>query len=254
MDTLVGAPQPEVTLNDSVTALLDLQTIDRARDRLHDQREHLPLRAELADVQARITEVNGAIARVQKEADDLEHGEKRVEEEVNAIEAKIASEEDKMYSGKVINPKEVAAIQDEVAMLKRRKSPLEEQGLEELEARDQLLTERQRLQEELADLEREANEVRARIAEAEGKIDNELQTEEQKRAGVLPAIPSDTLELYEAIRVSKRGVAVGALEKGICTACSEALSAVEVDRIKAKARTGEWLFRCEHCRRLLVVT
>jgi predicted nucleic acid-binding Zn-ribbon protein len=122
----------EDDVNDSVTALLDLQTIDRARDRLHDQREHLPLRAELADVQARITEVNGAIARVQKEADDLEHEEKRVEEEVKAIEDKIASEEDKMYSGKVINPKEVAAIQDEVAMLKRRKSPLEEQGLEEL--------------------------------------------------------------------------------------------------------------------------
>jgi len=240
-------------VNDSVTALLDLQLIDRARDRLHEQREHLPLRAELADVEARMTEVTGAIARVQREADELEREEKRVEEEVRLIEEKIASEEDKMYSGKVINPKEVAAIQDEVAMLKRRKSPLEEKGLEELEARDQLLTERQRLSEELADLEREASDVRAKIAVAEGQIDNDLRTEEQKRAGVLPAIPSETVELYEEIRGSKRGVGVGALENGICTACSEALSAVEVDRIKAKARTGEWLFRCEHCRRLLVV-
>jgi predicted nucleic acid-binding Zn-ribbon protein len=240
-------------VNDSVTALLDLQKVDRARDRLHEQREHLPLRAELADVEARMTEVKGAIARVQKEADDLEREEKVVEEEVKAIEDKIASEEDKMYSGKVINPKEVAAIQDEVAMLKRRKSPLEEQGLEELEARDQLLTERTRLQEELADLEREAAEVSRRIADAEGRIDNELRSEDQKRAGLLPAIPSDTLELYEEIRGSKRGVGVGALENGSCTACSEALSAVEVDRIKAKARGGEWLFRCEHCRRLLVV-
>jgi hypothetical protein len=39
----------------------------------------------------------------------------------------------------------------------------------------------------------------------------------------------------------------------MCTACRESLSAVEVDRIKGKARGGEWLFRCEHCRRLLVV-
>lgn len=233
--------------------MLDLQTIDRTRDRLHEKREHLPLRAELLDVEARMTEVKGAIARVEKEADDLEREEKRVEEEVNAIEAKIATEEDKMYSGKVINPKEVAAIQDEVAMLKRRKSPLEEKGLEELEARDQLLVERERLKEELADLEREANDVRARIAEAEGQIDGELRATDEKRAGVLGAIPSDTLELYEEIRVSKKGVGVGALENGICTACSEALSAVEIDRIKSKARGGEWLFRCEHCRRLLVV-
>ena len=41
-----------------------------------DQREHLPLRAELADVEARMTEVKGAIARVQKEADDLEREER----------------------------------------------------------------------------------------------------------------------------------------------------------------------------------
>lgn len=243
----------ESHVNDSVTALLDLQTIDRARDRLIDQREHLPLRSELIDVEARMTEVRGAIARVQKEADDLEREERRVEEEVKAIETKIATEEDKMYSGKVINPKEVAAIQDEVAMLKRRKAPLEEQGLEELEARDQLLAERGRLEEELALLDREASEVRARIAEAESRIDGELRSEDSRRAGVVPAIPPDTLELYEEIRESKKGVGVGALENGICTACSEALSAVEVDRIKAKARSGEWLFRCEHCRRLLVV-
>jgi predicted nucleic acid-binding Zn-ribbon protein len=138
-------------------------------------------------------------------------------------------------------------------MLRRRKAPIEEKGLEELEERDQLLAERQRLEEELADLEREAGEVRAKIADAEGRIDSDLRTEEHKRAGVLPSIPEDTLELYETIRESKRGVGVGALENGICTACREALSAVEVDRIKAKARSGEWLFRCEHCRRLLVV-
>ncbi len=240
-------------MNDSVSALLDLQTIDRARDRLHDQRERLPLRSELADLQARMIEVRAAITRVQKEADDLEREEKRVEEEVRLIEEKIASEEDKMYSGKVINPKEVAAIMDEVRLLKVKKSPLEETGLEELEARDQLLLERQRLEEELADLGREAGEVSSKISEAEGTIDRDIQSEEEKRAGVLPAIPDDAVELYESIRESKRGVAVGALEGGICTACSEALSAVEVDRIKKKAREGEWLFRCEHCRRLLVV-
>ena len=240
-------------MNDSVTALLDLQRIDSARDRLHEKREHLPLRAELADIEARMTEVRGAITRVQKEADELEREERRVEEEVRLIEEKIASEEHKMYSGQVINPKEVAAIQDEVAMLHRRKSPLEEKGLEELEQRDQLLDERKRLEEELADLEHEASVVRAKITDAENVIDRELAEEDTKRGTVLVAIPDDALETYEEIRSSKRGVGVGALENGSCTACREALSAVEVDRIKKRAREGEWLFRCEHCRRLLVV-
>ena len=158
-----------------------------------------------------------------------------------------------MYSGQVINPKEVSAIMDEVRLLKGKKSPLEEKGLEELEERDQLITERERLQVELADLDHEAQEIRSKISAAEGEIDREIEAEDSKRAGVLPMIPGDTLEDYESIRSSKRGIGVGALENGICSACREALSAVEVDRIKAKARAGEWLFRCEHCRRLLVV-
>jgi predicted nucleic acid-binding Zn-ribbon protein len=240
-------------VNDSVTALLDLQQIDRIRDRLADQRVHLPERSELANIEARIAEVKAVITRVQKEADELEREEKQVEQEVKQIEDKIASEEHRMYSGQVINPKEVAAIQDEIAMLKRRKSPLEETGLEELEQRDQLMAERAKLEGEVADLEREADEIRAQIASAETKIDQELSSEESKRASVLPAIPEEALDQYESIRESKKGIGVGALENGSCTACREALSAVEVDKIKAKARQGEWLFRCEHCRRLLVV-
>lgn len=243
----------EATVNEAVSALLDLQEIDRTRDRLHERKEHLPLRGELADIEARIAETTSVIARVQRDADDLMREEKKVEEEVRLIEEKIASEEDKMYSGKVINPKEVSAIQAEVEMLRHRKAPLEERGLEELEARDTLLEERQRLEEEVKLLQDEASAVKSKIDAAVGEIERELAAEEGKRDGVAPKIPADTLDLYEEVRSNKRGVGVGALENGICSACREALSAVEVDRIKRRAREGEWLFRCEHCRRLLVL-
>ena len=169
------------------------------------------------------------------------------------IEEKIAGEEHKMYSGQVINPKELAALQDEIAMLRRRKAPLEERGLEELEQRDALLGEQKALRDQLEMLEREAAEIKAKIAEDVGHIDTDLAAENAKRADVLPKIPAETLELYESLRESKRGVGIGVLENGVCTACREALSAVEIDKIKRRARDGEWLFRCEHCRRLLVV-
>jgi predicted nucleic acid-binding Zn-ribbon protein len=158
-----------------------------------------------------------------------------------------------MYSGKVINPKEVSAIQAEVEMLRNRKAPLEERGLEELEARDSLMDERGRLEEELRSLESDRSSVQSKIDQAVSEIDREIAAEEIKRAEVAPKVPADTLELYEEIRGTKRGVGVGALENGICSACREALSAVEIDRIRRRAREGEWLFRCEHCRRLLVV-
>jgi uncharacterized protein len=240
-------------MNESATALLELQDVDLARDRLNERKEHLPLRGELTDIESRIADIKGAIAQLQREADDLEREERRVEEEVRLIEEKIAQEEHKMYSGQVINPKELGALQDEIGMLQRRKAPLEEKGLEELEARDLLLAERARFEEELHSLESEAGTVSAKIGEAVAAIDRDLGVEEEKRAAIVPKIPDETIELYESLRASKRGIGVGALEGGSCTACREALSAVEVDRIKRKAREGEWLFRCEHCRRLLVV-
>ena len=240
-------------MQEAVSALLDLQEIDLTRDRLHDRKERLPLKADLAEANSRIADVKAAIDRVQHEADSLEREEKRVEEEVRLIEEKIATEEDKMYSGRVINPKELSALQAEVTMLRNKKSPLEEKGLEELEARDQLLAERQRLNEELAELETEAAEIASRIDAALGELDRELDSEDSKRADVLAKIPAEAVEQYETLRPAKKGVGVGALQNGVCSACREALSAMEVDRIKRRARDGEWLFRCEHCRRLLVV-
>lgn len=240
-------------MEDAVSALLDLQEIDLSRDRLHERKESLPLRAELADIEARMNDVRAEMSRLQHDADALEREERQVEEEVRLIEEKIAGEEHKMYSGQVINPKELGALQDEVDMLKRRKAPLEEKGLEELEARDALLGEYRTFEEQLGQLDREASEVRSKIDAEVGELDRELGAEDAKRAEVTPKIPSEVLEQYDELRGTKKGIGVGALSNGVCTACREALSAVEVDRIKRKARDGEWLFRCEHCRRLLVL-
>jgi hypothetical protein len=240
-------------LNEAVAALIDLQGIDLARDRLEERKEHLSLRADLADAEARMAEIRAEMNQLQHDADSLEREERRVEEEVRLIEEKIAQEEHKMYSGQVINPKELSALSEEVRLLKIRKAPLEEKGLEELVARDGLLAQRRELEEQLQALEQEAVEMRSRIDEAVGEIDTELDAEELKRAEALAKIPEDAVELYASLRDSKRGIGVGVLENGVCTACREALSAVEVDRIKRKARDGEWLFRCEHCRRLLVL-
>lgn len=240
-------------MTEAVTALLELQEIDKARDRLHERKEKLPLKTDLADANSRMADVRAAIARVQKEADELEREERRVEEEVRLIEEKIAQEEQKMYSGSVINPKELSALQTEVDMLRRKKAPLEEKGIEELEARDQLLAERARLEEELTSLQAEAAEIQTKIDESIGEIDRDLEVEESRRAEALAKLPAETLESYEDLRSRKKGIGVGELQNGVCTACREALSTMEVDRIKSKHRAGEWLFRCEHCRRLLVL-
>lgn len=236
----------------SLEPLLELQQVDLARDRLHERLEQLPERAELSDVEQRSKEVQAAIDRVEAEMQTVIKEMDRLEQEASVIANKIASEEKRMYSGEISNPKELSAMQDEVAMLRRRKEPPEEGALEQMMRRDELSDERDALRRELDDLAKEADEVRSRIQTASDEIGRALGVEDAKRDGLLPSIPAEIVDEYEELRGAKHGVGVGALEDGICSACRESLSAVEVDRIKREMREGERLFRCEHCRRLLV--
>ena len=61
-------------------------------------------------------------------------------------------------------------------------------------------------------------------------------------------IEEDLLDLYDQLRGTKEGVAVGALTDGICGGCHLKLTAAEV--IDAKRTDPP---RCIHCRRILVI-
>lgn len=233
--------------------LLELQVVDLTRDRLVERRERLPEKSELADLERRIGEVRGAIGAVDGQLLKVGMESNRLEGELQALEDKIGREEAKLYGGEVSNPKELSALQSEIAMLKRRKEPLEEHVLEQMVLRDESIAEKQRLESETADLQREASALRERIASAEDDIDRRLAAESARWDEIVPQIPGEVLELYSSLREQRKGVGAGALENGICSACREALSAMEVDRIKQAARAGEVNFRCEHCRRILVV-
>lgn len=240
-------------MDTSLEPLLELQEVDLVRDRLHDRREHLPEKTELEEVRQRAKEVQAAIDRVEAEQQRVIREMDRLEQEAGAIANKIGSEERRMYSGEVMNPKELSAISDEVAMLRRRKDPLEEGALEQMQRRDELADEKDSLRRELDDLAREAEEVQRRITSATAEIDTQLGGEDAKREGILPRLSPEIVAEYEELRSAKHGVGVGALEDGVCSACRESLSAVEIDRIKRRKRAGEVVFHCEHCRRLLVV-
>jgi hypothetical protein len=239
---------------ESLKPLLDLQEVDLARDRLNERLAKLPEKLDLAERERRMDEIRAAIAAVDAEIEGVVKEMDRLDDEVRALDDKIGREESKLYGGSVSNPKELSALQSEIEMLKRRKAPLEEAEIETMVARDERYEERERLRAELADVEGEARVLRERIADATADIEKQLAEELGRREEYVGTLPEDIVELYESLRDSKRGVGVGALSGGVCTACRETLSAVEQDRIRQAAKAGETRFRCEHCRRILVVT
>ncbi len=80
------------------------------------------------------------------------------------------------------------------------------------------------------------------------RIEVELGERRAARAALVPELDEELLALYEELRPQKHGVAAAAIVDGVCQACREKLSAMELDRLK---RT-DGVKRCEYCRRIVV--
>jgi predicted nucleic acid-binding Zn-ribbon protein len=90
-------------------------------------------------------------------------------------------------------------------------------------------------------------ELEAVITAEWRQIDAELARKEERKKEALTPIPPDLVEMYEKLRHSKEGVAIGRYEHGVCGGCHMALSpAEEVEALGAE------IPRCVHCRRILV--
>ena len=230
--------------------LLDLQRVDSAIDRLTQRKADLPEQRTLDALASALEEARAAHAERNAGLGDVARDQSRLEGEVQMIEEKIKHESNRLYGGEITSPKELASIQAELDALRRRKNHLEDQDLEVMERREAIEKDMSALTERLEDLERQSQEATAARDAAAIEIETELGQNTTARAETLPDIPEELLEVYEELRPKKGGVAVAALEGGVCRGCGVSLSPVALDGI----RRGESdaVVRCENCRRILV--
>jgi predicted nucleic acid-binding Zn-ribbon protein len=234
----------------TLEALAELQDMDTRLEQIRHRRDHLPERAELAGVQGEIGRWDRRRAGVGEQRHEIEREQKRLEDEVAAVEAKAVRENDRLYSGAVTAPKELEALQAEVASLRSRQSTLEDQLLELMEAAEPLDAELDQIDSERLRLSDESARLEAVVAAAEDEIDAEEAAAATERESRAAAIDPGLLAEYEARRRRSGGVAVGRLQHGTCSACSLALSAVDVDRL-ARLPSDE-IADCPECGVILV--
>ena len=230
----------------SLADLLDVQDLDLQIDRLLDRRKSLP---ELGAYKA-AHEKQTALEKESREASDalktLELDFDKSEGELEMLEGKLSEHETRLYAGGM-SARETEYMRLEVQSLKGQRSAMEGRVLALLEDLDpvrdtalQLLAEIQTLVSEKEALEQ--------VIKAEWKqIDAELARKEERKKEAIAPIPPDLVEMYEKLRLSKEGVAIGRFEHGVCGGCHMALSAAEA----AEALDAE-IPRCVHCRRILV--
>jgi predicted nucleic acid-binding Zn-ribbon protein len=228
--------------------LLDVQTLDTTIDRLEARRAELEAGAELAAVRRQTEEAEAALGELRLALDEVARTQSRIEHEVDTMNQKAAAEEKRLYDGSVANAKELDAIQHEIASIRDRRSRTEDEVLDLMERREGLENRAASIEDDVAKLRARLEEVGGESVEELDRIGVELSAARAERDGLTPELDPELLELYEDLRRQKKGVGAAALVDGVCQACHEQLSALEIARLKKT----DGIRRCEHCRRILV--
>ena len=229
--------------------LLELQELDISIDRLDARRKEIESGAEVTAAQRAADEVEDRVGTLRLALDSIQREEKRIDHDVGSLEQRIAAEEKRLYDGSVANPKELSSIQAEIANLRKRKSRLEDEELEQMERREEI-------ESKLPPLEAELAEARARLEELRRASGTELETigsalvdRRAERERLTQEFDEELLDLYQDLRSSKKGVGAAALRDGVCQGCHEKLSAMAIDKLKKT----DGIRRCENCRRILIL-
>lgn len=189
-------------------------------------------------------------AVVRKE--ELEAAEKAFRErenEADDLAQKIEPLEKKLYQGTILNPKELDDLQKDIDSLKRRRSQLDDQAIEAMDALEEAQRTQKEAQERLDEMEKDHQAgqtvLHGRIATLETEI-AELQSErDEEAADVEPSL----LELYDRIAAIRQNKAVAKVEGGACQGCRLSLPSSLIQR----ARGGSNIVQCSSCERILLV-
>jgi predicted nucleic acid-binding Zn-ribbon protein len=230
--------------------LLEVQEHDTAMEQLRHRRTHLPERAELATVTAGGDRLRAQRAELGARRDDVLGRQSRLEASISAADQRITELDGRLYSGQVTATRDILAMTAEIESLKARRSSLEDEVLGTMEEDEPLALEVAGLEGQLAELEQEAERLRAAITAAEAEIDAELAKVAAERSGCAESVPADLLATYEKLRARLGGIGAARLVGANCAGCHLTLPAQEVARIKREPPDA--LVLCDQCGRILV--
>jgi predicted nucleic acid-binding Zn-ribbon protein len=231
-----------------VERILELQELDVTIDRLEARRRELESGDEVNEARRVMEQAEGTVGELRLALDSVASEERRLENEIASLDARSEAEQRRLYDGTVANPKELSSIQAEIESIRRRKSRLEDEELDQMERRENLEGQIPALEAQMAEARRKAEEAETSSGRELEEIERTVARHREQRTRLASELDEEVLELYEDLRAGKRGIGAAALRDGVCQGCHEKLSALELDRLKRE----QGLRRCPHCRRILV--
>ncbi len=219
---------------------------------MRHQRETIPELAEIAELTATRAELDGRRRDAQISVDDLAAEQAKVDADVEQVKTRRTRDRDRIDQGLISNPKDLERMQGELESLQRRITSLEDDELEVMARLEDAQKELDSLTQQVADADQRLAELSAARDTRAEALDHDLQAVAADRGPKAAGIPDDLLALYERLRTSKNGVAVGALRARECSGCRLSLDPTELAAIRNAA--PDEVLRHEECQRILIRT
>lgn len=235
----------EVTVEEKLRALFQLQKIDSAVDQIKTLRGELPL--EVQDLEDEIEGLETRVAKVNEEVSEFEKSiseKKGVISDSKALIAKYESQQSNVRNNREFDSlsKEIEFQTLEIELAEKR---IRESKANIASKKIIIDAAQMRLMERKGDLEFKKKELDAIVGETQKEVDN-LTTKSQNAEKV---IDLRLLTAYKRLRDNARnGLAVATVERDACGGC---YNKVPPQR-QLDIATHKKVIVCEHCGRILV--
>jgi predicted nucleic acid-binding Zn-ribbon protein len=180
---------------------------------------------------------------------EAEHNLRFAEQNVKEQRRKIERSQATLYSGKIVNPKELQDLQMESESLKRYLSNLEDQQLEAMFAFDEAEANFNEISEQHESVIAQVEEEKVELTNEKLELIIDIERQDSERQAAAENIDSNDIQLYEALRLQKNGIAVARVLEKTCAACGSTLTSATF----SSAQIPTKLTRCTTCGRILYV-
>ncbi|HEY6161970.1 MAG TPA: C4-type zinc ribbon domain-containing protein [Bacteroidia bacterium] len=239
------ADKSDISVEEKLIALFQLQSIDSEIDRIKTVRGELPL--EVNDLEDIVTGLETRIKKYNDEIEELEQSitdKKNTMKDANALIKKYEGQQSKVRNNREYDSltKEIEFQTLEIQLSEKRikefkaqiqaKKELIEQSEEELKDRNKILkTKRTELEDIIAETQKEEDALVKKSKQAESIIEDRL------------------LSAYKRIRANaKNGLAVVTVQRDACGGCFNKIP----PQRQLDIRMHKKIIVCEHCGRILV--
>jgi predicted nucleic acid-binding Zn-ribbon protein len=214
--------------------------LDRVRERLAKAEDELKTEISIENLEAAL---KGEEERLQ----DVEQRQRASRVDAEARQTRSETLETQLYDGSMTSVRDLEALQEEAASVRQSIDRDEALFLELSIQLEDSQTKCAELGSELAEIKSQWEIRQVELTQLIEGLAVECKDYESQRTRLIESVDQASLQRYETLRRSKRGLAVARVERGLCQGCRMALPT----HLQQRVRSGRQTVNCSSCGRML---